>query len=116
MSRLEISEAGYFSVKLQIDRSGRSVPLLANNDLGLSENGFHISLPFLVLDRPRTRFLVHEIVLPTIDEHHDVCVLLNRTRLAQIGQLRMFVFAAFDLPRQLRKSQNWYFKLLRKRL
>jgi addiction module HigA family antidote len=96
---IEISKAGYFSVKLQIDRSGRSVPLLANNDLSLSENGFHISLPFLVLDRPGTRFLVHEIVLFTIDEHHHVGILLNRTRLAQIRQLWMFVFAAFDLPR-----------------
>ena len=52
-----------------------------------------------VLDRSGTRFLVHEIVLFTIDEHHYVCVLLNRTRLAQIRLLWMFVFAAFDLPR-----------------
>jgi len=40
------------------------------------------------------------------NKQHDVGILFDRARFTQIGKLRAFVFAAFDLARQLRKRED----------
>jgi hypothetical protein len=84
VSRLGIAEPGYFSVKLKIDSAGRSMPLLTDNYLSFSVYCSHLILPFLVFGSPGTRLLVHQIVFLTVDEQHDIRVLLNGARLPQI--------------------------------
>src|SRR6187455_2174236 len=51
----QIVEARHRGVELQIDGAGRTVALLADDDLGLAVGGVHLDLPFDVLVRARPR-------------------------------------------------------------
>src|ERR1700691_2190254 len=84
MRRIEIGEAGHLSIKLQGYRSGRSVALLSNNDLGLSVHGIHLRQPCVVFRGSGTRFLVRQVVFLAVDKEHDVRVLLNGAGFTQI--------------------------------
>ena len=66
----------------------------------------HFNQPLRVFFGAGLRLLVLQIIFLTVDEHHDVGVLLDRTGLAKVGQLRMLVVAAFDLARQLRQGDH----------
>src|SRR3954470_181561 len=108
----QIREARHVSVEVQLHGPGRSVSLLADDEFGLAVNLLHLGQPFEMLFRARARFLVLQVVLLAEDKQHDVCVLLDRSRLAQVGKLRALVVAALDLPRELRQRQDRNVKLL----
>src|SRR5215467_5809769 len=97
----EVREAGNVGLKLQLDRTGWTMALLADNDLGLAVNGIHLGLPFEVLLGAGSRLFVLEVILFTEDKHHHIGVLLNRPRLAQVGELRTFIIAVLNLTREL---------------
>ena len=86
-----ILEAGEFLDERQMDRASRAIALFADNDLGQVLS--RVARSLVCFDPIRSR---------TINKHHDISVLLDGARLAQIGQLR-FAFAAplLDLARQL---------------
>ena len=78
MRGIEIGETGDFGVELQANRSGRSVPLLADNDLRLTVNGIHLGQPFIVIGCSRTRLFVRQIIFLAVDEKDDIRILLDR--------------------------------------
>ena len=55
-------------------------------------------------------FVIGVIDLVAIQEHHDVSILLESTRLAQVRKCRAFVIACFKTAAQLTKRQNWHFE------
>src|SRR5712692_5818080 len=112
----EIVEARHRGLELQIDGTGRTVALLADDDLGFAVCGIHLDLPLDVLVRARPRLLVAQVIFLAEHEQHDVGILLDRSRLAKIGQLRALVVAVLDLPRQLRQRHDRHVELLRQRL
>ena len=65
--------------KCQLDRARGAVALLANDDFGHA--GFFAGF--------------FGVVLVAVDEHDDVCVLLNRSTFPQIAHHGAFVGAAF---------------------
>src|SRR5205085_7339776 len=94
----------------------RTMALLADNDFGLAVHELHLGLPLEMLLGTHSRLFVLEVILLAEHEQHDVGVLLDRTGLTQIGQLRALVIAAFNLTRELRERQNRNIKLLSQRL
>ena len=68
------------------------------------------------LDVVVARLLALLVVLLAEDEHHHVGVLLDRARLAQVGELRALVLAALDLPRELAERHDRDVELLGDRL
>src|SRR5215471_12080285 len=89
-------------------RADRSVALLADDELGAPGDGIPI---FVRRVRPF-------VDLGAVDEHHEVGVLLDRARLAQVGELRALVLrrALFRRARELRERHHRYIELLRERL
>src|SRR6185312_3687889 len=81
----EIAETGYARLELKFDGAGRAVALFADDHLGLAVHERHVEHPFLVFRSTRAWLLVGEIIFLTIDEHHDVGVLLDRAGFAQVG-------------------------------
>src|SRR5581483_10799490 len=112
----QIGEAGEVILEEQLDGAGRAVALLADDRLGDAVDLLHLLLPLLVFHGAGARLLVLQVVLLAEDEEHHVGVLLDRARLAQIGELRALVLAVLDLPRELRQRQNGNVKLLGERL
>src|SRR5215472_9413298 len=75
----------------QLDDAGWAVALLGNDDFS---EAFEVGIVFLVN-------------LFAEDERHEVSILLDRTRLAQIGELRaMVAAAAFGCAAQLREGNH----------
>ena len=89
-------------------------------------------LPMMTSATPVTRFicschskcscgvgpglLAGEIIFLAVDEQHHVGVLLDRARLAQVGELRALVVAVLDLARELREGDDRHLELLGERL
>src|SRR5262249_14566960 len=85
----------------QIDAANRSIALLGNNDF---RTPLQVGIVLLV-------------DLFTEDEHHKISTLLDRTRFAQVRQLRsMITAAAFGSTAQLRERNHRDMQFLRKRL
>src|SRR6267378_219158 len=107
LTRGVIVEARVFLLEVQLDRAGRAVALLADDHLG---NAFD-ALVGLGIDRPVVKLL-------PVDEAHDVGVLFDRTRFAEVRQLRPPVLAAALLrrARQLRDRHDGNVELLGQRL
>src|SRR6185503_12766721 len=107
LAAAEVVEARVFLLEVQLHRPGGSVALFAHD---------HLRDPFdafirLGIDGPVVELL-------TIDEADDVRVLLDRARLAQVGQLGPPVLAAALLgrARQLRQRHDRHVELLGERL
>src|SRR5207245_6956569 len=96
---LAVLEPGEFGEERQLDGVHWPVPLLGDDDLG-------DALLVAILD---VDFLA-------IDEGDDVRVLLDRTRLAQVGEARLRRIAALDLTVQLRERDHRHVQLLGERL
>ena len=58
------------------------------------------------------RLLGREIIILAVDEEHDVGVLLDRARFAQVRQLRPLVLALLDRAAQLRQADHRHVELL----
>src|SRR6516162_2897550 len=112
----EIIEAGDRRVELDVDGAGWAVALLADDDLGLAVHAGHFHLPLRILVGARPRLLVAQVIFLAEHKEHDVGVLLDRARLAQVGELRPFVIAVLDLARELRERQDRHVELLGERL
>src|SRR5712692_10431269 len=80
----------------QVDQPRRAVSLLADNDLG----------QVLVLRR------LHPVPVGPEQKEDDVGVLLERPRLAQVGELRFLVLPAFHRARELRERHHRQVELL----
>ena len=78
MGSIEVGETGDFRIKLQRYRSGRSVPLFADNDLSLAVNGIHLRQPFIVIGCPWTRLFIRQVIFLAVDEKDDIRILLDR--------------------------------------
>src|SRR5712692_4683390 len=86
-----VVEAGEFALEVQRHEAGRAVALLTDEQLRQALD----VVPVLV-----GRAVIH---LGAVDEAHHVRVLLDRARLAQVGELRAVVAGALvRRPRQLR--------------
>src|SRR5262245_12155198 len=83
LARSVVVEARVLLPEMQLHGAGRPVALLADDDLG---DAFD-ALVGLGIDRPVVKLL-------PVDEAHDVRILLDGARLAQVGQLRPAVLAA----------------------
>src|SRR5437763_10065872 len=64
----QIREPGHVGVEMQLHGPGRSVPLLANDELGLAVNLLHLGQPFEMLFRAWAGFLVLQVVLLAEDK------------------------------------------------
>src|SRR5215831_9498491 len=84
----EIVEARDGRLELQVDGARGAMALLADDHLGLAMGGFHLALPLDVLVGAGPRLLVAQVIFLSIDEEHDVGVLLDRSGFAQVGELR----------------------------
>src|SRR5262249_61351114 len=93
-----VVEAGARRVELDVDGAGRAMALLADDDLGLPVHAGHLPLPFRMLVGARPRLLVAQVIFLTEHKEHDVGVLFDRARLAQVGELWPFVIALLALP------------------
>src|SRR5260370_32337094 len=82
------AESRKLAFKLQFDRAGRAVALLADDDLGLAVHKRHVELPFFVFRRTDARFLVGEVIFLAEHDYHDVGVLFDRPGFTQVRQLR----------------------------
>src|SRR6266568_174834 len=78
-----VVEPRVFLLEMQLDRAGRTVALLPDDDLGD---------PFDALVALRVHRAVVELL--AVNETHHVGVLLDRARLPQVGELRPAVLAA----------------------
>src|SRR5258708_5439377 len=107
LTRGVIVEARVFLLEVQLHRAGRAVALLADDHLG---NAFE-ALVGLGIDRPVVKLL-------PVDEAHDVGVLFDRPRFAEVRQLGPPVLAAALLrrARQLRDRHDGNVELLGQRL
>src|SRR5262249_11176133 len=112
----EIGEACHAGLELQLNGSGRSGALLADDDLGLAVYRVHFGLPLEVLFRAGARLLVLEIIFLAEQEQHDVGVLLDRAGFAQVRELRALVIPVLDLARELREREDRHLELLGERL
>src|SRR4029078_467260 len=108
----EIAEARQVAFERQLDRADGAMALLADDDLGLSGDGHHLLLPFGELGGSLRRLKALDVIFLAEHEHHDVGVLLDRARLAKVGELRTLVLALLDLARQLRQRDDRHRKLL----
>src|SRR5271169_5962392 len=106
ISLSEVAKTRDVGLELQRHGAGRSVTLLADDDFGFAMDLGHLRLPFEVFFSPGTRFAIAQVVFFPEHEQDDVGVLLDRTRLAQIRQLRSLVLAVLDLTRQLRQRHD----------
>ena len=84
----------------QLDRAGRPVAVLGEDQLG---------------DALRVRLLA-VVVLVAVDEHHEVGVLLDRARLAEVGEHRPLVVALLDGAGELRQGDDRHVELARQHL
>ncbi len=75
----------------QRNASDGTVPLLGDDDFRFPGD--------------RLLLLATPIVLFTMNEHHDVRILLDRTRFAQMTQLGNVILSIFGLPVQLRETK-----------
>src|SRR5579862_6255906 len=100
---IEIGEARDRGLELQFHCAGWAVALFADDQFRLARHAFAFGEPLSELFAVRFHRLAHLVIIFFAEhEQHHVGVLLDRARLAQIGELRPFVITAFDLPRQLR--------------
>src|SRR3954462_13466202 len=72
----EVLEAGVGLVEIKIHKTGRTVALLADDDLGAALE----RIPVLV-SRPVVSLL-------SVDDYHQIGVLLDSARVTEVGQLR----------------------------
>ena len=89
----ELRERG---LEVQHDLAGRPVPVLGDDQL-------RVALALLV-------------TVVAVDEHHDVGVLLDRARFAQVRELRPLVGARLGVAVELRESDDRDLELLREQL
>ncbi len=80
-----------------IYRISTTATVLSHDKLGLT-----LDIVAILIDRRL------EIIFGAVDEAHDICVLLYRSRFTEVGQLRALVFiaAVFELSVKLR--QRYY--------
>ena len=95
--RNKIFEFSRIGLELQSNRSGWTVSLFADNDLGQTCNTLHFFLPFEMFRCVQSGFASRKIVFLSKDEHDDIRILFNRTAFPQVGKLRSLVVALFDL-------------------
>src|SRR3546814_5495958 len=90
------SDLGRLRLEVQADFAGRAVTRFCDDDFGEAEYALHFGRPFLVLrvdlhivalDRALGLARGDIIILAEHEEHH-VGVLLERSRLAKVGELR----------------------------
>src|SRR5262245_34979959 len=91
---LVVFETREFVQPGELDVARGTIALLADQQIGLA---FH-ALAILV---------VRLIELFAVDECYNVCVLLDRTRFAEVAELRLVVARGLDLAVELRKAQDW---------
>src|SRR5256885_6669477 len=100
-----VVEPGEFALEVQRHEAGGAVALLTDEQLRQTLD----VVPVFV-----GRAVIH---LGAVDEAHHVRVLLDRARLAQVGELRAVVAGALvRRPRQLRQRDDRDVELLRQRL
>src|ERR1041385_6932392 len=100
----EVLEAGARLPEVEIEMAGGPVAMLGDHDLRLALGG----LPFV---------LVLGVHLGPVDEDHDVRILLDGPRIAQIGQDGLPVTAPLLRgPRELRERDDRRLELARERL
>src|SRR5690606_20343258 len=73
----KIEESREFRLEAELDRASGAMPLLGDDDLGASAHGRDLGLPFEEFLGARLRLPVAEIIFLSIDEHHDVGILLD---------------------------------------
>ncbi len=103
----EVAEAGELTLERQANGADGAVALLADHNFGFAVQALHFILPrghFVVL--VITGLFALFVVFLAVHEHHDVGVLLNRARFTQVRELRAFIFAIFDLTRELREGHD----------
>src|SRR4051812_22633572 len=98
-----VVEAGELLLEVQLQVAGRPVALLTDEYFGDALD----ALVGLGIDRPVVELL-------SVDEQHDVGVLLDRARFAQVRELRPAMFAAALLGSagELRKGHHGHVQLL----
>src|SRR5439155_957510 len=101
-----VVEASEFLLEVELHGAGRPVALLPDDELRHT------------LDVVAVLVVGPVVELLAVNEPHDVGVLLDGTRFAQIGELRPAVLAAALLrrARQLRQCHDRYFQLFGERL
>src|SRR5882672_2334922 len=87
-ARLQVVEASVVAAELELDHAGRAVAMFGDDQLG--DAG------------PFVRF----VVLGPEEEHDDVRVLLDRTRLSQVAEDGAFVWTLFRCAAQLRDGDH----------
>src|SRR6476659_3948580 len=97
----EVGKAGDVRLELQRDRAGRSMALFADDHFGLAVDQLHLGLPLEMLFGADARLAIAQVILLAKHEHHDVGVLLDRARFAQVRELWALVVAVLDLAREL---------------
>src|SRR6218665_3189661 len=85
----QVLEARLVLLEEQLDRAGRAIALLADDDFG------HVRLLALFF-----------LVVVAVDEHDDVGILLDGAGLAQVGHQRAFVGALLDRAIELRERHH----------
>src|SRR5215207_213034 len=90
----KIQELGGAFQEQELDLAGRPIAVLGDDDVG---DAFLIG--------------VRVVLLVAINEQHDVCILLERARLAQIGQLRDVRRALLDRTAELAQGENRHAQL-----
>ena len=93
-----VFEAREFVQPGELDVAGGAVALLADQEVGLAFHALAV-------------FFVRLIELFAVDEHHDVGVLLDRARLAQVAELRLVVARGFDLAIELGEAEHGHVQL-----
>src|SRR5437879_868330 len=96
---LEVQELGRPLEKKQLDLPRRTVAVLGHDDVG---DALLVS--------------IRVVLLITIDKEHNVRVLLERARLAQVRQLWNVRCPLFNRTTQLAQRQNGHAQLARQRL
>jgi hypothetical protein len=95
--RCEVGEPRDGVFELEAHCSGGAMALLADDDLGNAVDLLHLLPPRLELDRPGFWFLVLQVIFFAEHEEHHVRVLLDRSRFAEVGELRALVVAVLHL-------------------
>ncbi len=94
MLRSGIDEAGEFLPPNEFHVTDRTIALLRDNNLSLSGKLF--------------AFVTGPVIFLAVDEHHDIGVLFNGARFAEMAQPRAVLLGDFRLPIQLRQAEHWY--------
>ena len=93
---LQITKSCQFTNKTQLNLSHRTITMLSNDDVG---NSFQAH-PLGIGHNP--------ILLRTVDKQHHISILLNSSRLSQIGQHRLLRIPRSQLHPTVQLGQSNY--------